>query len=121
MLAFERLLVPMDLSEDGSRALRPAMRIAHRTGAPLTLFKWSSCEDEAAAAKRYLLDVAGSHASSDLPTDVDVAFTRDSGPAPAIAATAERAQGTVICMGRTLAAASVRRSSAASPKPPYGR
>ncbi len=98
MPAFERLLVPMDLSEDGSRALRPAMRIARRRGASLTLFNWSSFEDEAAGAKRYLLDVAGSHATSDVTIDVEVTFTRDRGPAPAIAAAAERVPGTVICM-----------------------
>ena len=88
----------MDLSEDGSRALRPAMRLAHRTRAPLTLFNWSSYQDEAAGAKRYLLDVAETHATSDRPIDVDVAFTRDDGPARSIAAAAARIQGTVICM-----------------------
>jgi nucleotide-binding universal stress UspA family protein len=90
----QQLLVPIDFSGDSERAIMPALRLAYRAEVPVVLFSWSFDEGEAAAAKRYLTDVAADLAG---PVTVEVAVTEDRTAAPAIAAAAARHAATV-CM-----------------------
>ena len=86
------LLVPVALDGTSERAISVAQTLA--SGRGVRLFSWSSDEGEAAAAKRYLVELAedlGGHWS------VEVACTDDRDPAPAIARAAAQAEATV-CM-----------------------
>ncbi|MEO7573022.1 MAG: universal stress protein [Acidimicrobiales bacterium] len=89
-----RVLVPVDLSGESERAILPALRLASRLDATVCLFSWSFDEGEAAAAKRYLIDLAGRLPA---PASVQVTVTDDSSAAPSIAGWAAREGGT-ICM-----------------------
>jgi nucleotide-binding universal stress UspA family protein len=86
------LLVPVALDGTSERAISVALDLAR--GREVRLFSWSSDEGEAAAAKRYLVELA-----EDLhgPWSVEVACSDDREPAAAIARAAEEAEATV-CM-----------------------
>lgn len=88
------ILVPVDLSGEAERAIRPALRLGRRTDAPIILFTWSRDAGEAAAARDYLNELA-----EDLPcsTRVEVAYSDERSPAPSIVGAAERSQA-MICM-----------------------
>jgi nucleotide-binding universal stress UspA family protein len=93
--AFEKLLVPMDCSEEGARALAPALGLARRMNASVTLFGWATDDAGESAAKRYLQDIAAEHHASGVAIDVRTAVGGH-GPAPSIAEAA--VPETVICM-----------------------
>ena len=86
------LLVPVALDGTSERAIGVAQALAK--GREVRLFSWSSDEGEAAAAKRYLVELAE---ELDGSRSVEVACTDEREPAAAIARAAEEANATV-CM-----------------------
>ena len=86
------LLVPVALDGTSERAISVAQALAK--GREVRLFSWSSDEGEAAAAKRYLVELAE---DLDGRWSVEVACTDGRDPAAAIARAADEADATV-CM-----------------------
>ena len=88
---FTDLLVPLDGSAAAERAIRPALELARRTGAPVRLMQ-RAFSDEVEAAAAYLARTARGCGGVDVETLV---VDRDSIPDAILDA---RGRGTLVCM-----------------------
>jgi nucleotide-binding universal stress UspA family protein len=86
------LIVPVALDGTSERAIQPALELAR--GREVRLFSWSYDEGEAAASKRYFVELA---TGLDGHVSVEVAHTDDPNPVGVIARAAKEA-GATICM-----------------------
>lgn len=94
-LTIQRVLVPLDLTGEADRALHPAIAVAGRLRAPLTLFGWHWDYGEVAAMSRHMQQTL-----EDLGVDgrVEARCSPERSAAGPLLSAARAVRNTLICM-----------------------